>query len=107
MLPTPETFNLSLAIDMVFLVVVIEGIINQSSKLYFMRGICSLGASTNLAPPTTFEVGKFGLALLRWGEIMPDLKLFRPIKLSGRALYDDGQTINSNVISHVTKERLV
>src|SRR4029434_2053733 len=27
----------------------------------------------------------------------------RPIKLSGRALYDDGQMINSNVINHVTK----
>ena len=27
-----------------------------------------------------------------------------PIKLSGRALYDDGQMINSNVINHVTKE---
>ena len=27
----------------------------------------------------------------------------RPIKLSGRALYDDGQMINRNVINHVTK----
>ena len=27
-----------------------------------------------------------------------------PIKLSRRALYDDGQMINSNVINHVTKE---
>ena len=27
--------------------------------------------------------------------------------MSGRALYDDGQMINSNVINHVTKERLV
>ena len=35
---------------------------------------------------------------------MPDQKLYRPIKLSGRALYDDGQMINSNVINHVTKE---
>ena len=49
---------------------------------------------------------EFGLALLRWGESMPEQKLFRPIKLSGRALYDDGQMINSNVINHVTKERL-
>ena len=30
----------------------------------------------------------------------------RPIKLSGRALYDDGQMINPNVINHVTKELL-
>ena len=37
---------------------------------------------------------------------MPEQKLFGPIKLSGRALYDDGQMINSNVINHVTKERL-
>ncbi|CAB1428465.1 unnamed protein product [Pleuronectes platessa] len=29
------------------------------------------GCQTNLAPPTTFEVGKFGLESLRWGEIMP------------------------------------
>ena len=31
---------------------------------------------------------------------------FLLIKLSGRALYDDGQMINSNVINHVTKDRL-
>ena len=37
---------------------------------------------------------------------MSEQKLFGPIKLSGRALYDDGQMINSNVINHVTKERL-
>src|SRR4029434_282613 len=30
----------------------------------------------------------------------------RPIKLSGRALYDDGQMTNRNVINHVTKELL-
>ena len=30
----------------------------------------------------------------------------RPIKLSGQALYDDGQMINRNVINHVTKELL-
>ena len=30
----------------------------------------------------------------------------RPIKLSGRALYDDGQMINPNVINHDTKELL-
>ena len=37
---------------------------------------------------------------------MPEQKLFGAIKLSERALYDDGQMINSNVINHVTKERL-
>ena len=37
---------------------------------------------------------------------MPEQKLFGPIKFSGRALYDDGQMINSNVINHVTKECL-
>src|SRR4029434_4585791 len=42
------------------------------------------------------------MALLRWGEIMPDQKLYRPIKLSGRALYDDGHMMNRNVINHVT-----
>src|SRR4029434_3235232 len=30
----------------------------------------------------------------------------RPIKLSGRALYDDGQMINRNVINHVTHTRV-
>ena len=49
---------------------------------------------------------KFGLALLRWGGIMPAPELFVPIKLSGRALYDDGQMINSNVIKHVTNTRV-
>ena len=38
---------------------------------------------------------------------MPDQKLFRPIKLSGRASYDDGQMINHNVINHVTWVELV
>ena len=37
---------------------------------------------------------------------VPEPKHFGPIKLSGRALYDDGQMINSNVINHVTKEHL-
>ena len=39
------------------------------------------------------------------GRNYAEQKLFGPIKLSGRALYDDGQMINSNVINHVTKER--
>ena len=67
----------------------------------------SLDTRPNFAPPTTFEVGKFGLVSLRWGEIMPDLKLSLPIKLSGRALYDDGQMINSNVINHVTNSEVI
>ena len=58
------------------------------------------------SPPTTFDVGKFALALLRWGRTMPEPELFVPIKLSGRALYDDGQMINSNEINDITKERL-
>src|SRR4029434_4521284 len=66
----------------------------------------SLDTRPNLAPPTHFLVGKFGLALLHWGEIMPDLKLCHPIKLSGRALYDEGQMINRNVINHVTNTRV-
>src|SRR4029434_6602947 len=37
---------------------------------------------------------------------MPEQKLFGPITLSARALSDDGQMINSNVINHVTKGRL-
>src|SRR4029434_5425177 len=70
--------------------------LSSAEMSYFptMHATSSLGARTNLAPPTTFEVGKFGLALLG------------PIKLSGRALYDDGQMINRNVINHVTKELL-
>ena len=72
----------------------------------FRMGIISLDTRPNLAPPTTFEVGKFGLASLHWGEIMPDLKLVLPIKLLGRALYDDGQMINRNVINHVTNTRV-
>src|SRR4029434_8075875 len=56
----------------------------------------------NLAPPTTFEVGKFALALLQWGEIYLRTEIAGPIKLSGRALYDDGQMVNRNVINNVT-----
>ena len=36
---------------------------------------------------------------------MPEQKLFGPIKLSGRALYNERHMINSNVINHLTKER--
>src|SRR4029434_7362571 len=54
---------------------------------------------TNLAPPTTFEVWRFGLALLRWGDMIKNQKLIGQMKLSGRALYDDGQMINRNVIN--------
>ena len=59
-----------------------------------------------LSPTTTFEVGKFGLDLIRCGATMLEPELFGPIKLSWRALYDDGHMINSNVIIHVTKELL-
>ena len=63
-------------------------------------------ARPNLAPPTNILVGKFGLALLHWGEIICGTDIAVPIKLSRRALYDDGQMINRNVINHVTKELL-
>src|SRR4029434_4293070 len=33
-------------------------------------------------------------------------EIYGPIKLSRRALYDDGQMINSNVINHVTNTRV-
>ena len=46
-----------------------------------------------------------GLGSLVLGKSM-EQELFGPIKLSGRALYNYGQMINSNVINHVTKERL-
>ena len=39
-------------------------------------------------------------------KLCPNRSCSDQIKLSGRALYDDGQMINSNVINHVTKERL-
>ena len=35
----------------------------------------SLDTRPNLAPPTTFEVRKFGLVSLRWGEIISGQKL--------------------------------
>jgi len=55
----------------------------------------------------TFEDGKFGLDLSCCEASMPEPKQFGPIKfgpikLSVRALYDDGQMINSKVIIHVT-----
>ena len=57
------------------------------------------GCQPNLAPPT-HKKNWLGLGSLGQNE------LFGQSKLSGRALYDDGQMINSNVINHVTKERL-
>ena len=69
--------------------------------LYMCKG--SLDSRPKLAPSTTFEVGKFGLALLHWGENYLRTEMVGPIKLSTWALYDDGQMINRNVINHVTK----
>ncbi|CAB1458115.1 unnamed protein product, partial [Pleuronectes platessa] len=44
-------------------------------EAHYTRGHSSNSISrrltTNLAPPTTFEIGKFGLESLRLGEIMP------------------------------------
>src|SRR4029434_2190673 len=50
-----------------------------------------------------------GIAPLRRNYLLAKIceEIDRPIKWSGRALYDDGQMINSNVIHHVIKERLV
>ena len=50
-------------------------------------------------------VGKLGLGARIGDKLCPDQELVGPMKLSGRALYDDGQMINSNVINNVTKER--
>ena len=49
-----------------------------------------------------------GVALLGRNYLLTKIceEIDRPIKLLGRALYDDGQTINSKVINHITKERL-
>ena len=63
-------------------------------------GHTSLGASQIYPRPQNNLVGKLGL-----GGLSPENTIFRtgPIKLSVRALYDDGQMINRNVINHVTK----
>src|SRR4029434_5805059 len=85
-----------------------HGCIGQMETVALPHGI-SLDTRSNLATPTHYLVGKFGLVSLRWGEIISSQKSvrrYRPIKLSGRALYDDGQMINPNVINHVTKELL-
>ena len=47
-----------------------------------------------------------GLGSYVRGKTISEQELFGPIKLLDRALYDDGQMINSNLINHVTKERL-
>src|SRR4029434_8286105 len=39
-------------------------------------------------------------------KLWPIKNCIGPIKLSGRALYDDGQMINRNVINHVTNARV-
>ena len=43
---------------------------------------------------------KLGLGGLGRRKTISEQELFGPIKLSGRALYDDGQMINRNVINH-------
>src|SRR4029434_9270442 len=57
--------------------------------------LCSLDTRPNLAPPTTFEVGKFGLVSLHWGEIISGQKLPDQSNFQG-GLYT---MINSNVIN--------
>ena len=72
------------------------------------EGHCSnsLAASPTSPRPQKNVVGKLGLEGLDCGKTISEQELFGPIKLSGRALYDDGQIINSNVINNFTKERL-
>ena len=60
---------------------------------------CQHGCQPNLAQPTK----NVGSGVARSGKTISEQE---PIKLSGRALYDDGQMINSNVINHATKGRL-
>ena len=60
------------------------------------------GYQTELSPAHTcfgWEV-RSGITPLRRNYLRTDIAV--PIKLSRRALYDDGQMINSNVINHVT-----
>ena len=60
----------------------------------------SLGASQTYPRPQNNLVGKLGLGGLSGRNTISEQELFGPIKLSGRALYDDGKIINSNVINH-------
>ena len=71
-----------------------------------VKGKVSLGASPTYPRTQNNLVGKLGLGSYVPGKTISEQELFGPIKLSGRALYDDGQMINSNLINHVTKERL-
>ena len=63
----------------------------------------SLAASPTSPRPLEGLVGLEGLVL---GTTIQNQDLGGPMKLSGWALYDDGQMINSNVINNVTKEPL-
>ena len=56
------------------------------------------------ATPTISFGLEVGSGVARLGK--NEQELFGLNKLSGRALYDDGQMINVNVINHVTKEPL-
>src|SRR4029434_7836881 len=64
------------------------------------------GYQTEFSPAHTFfgwEV-RSGITQLRRNYLRTDIAV--PIKLSRRALYDDGQMINSNVTNHVTNTRV-
>ena len=61
-----------------------------------MQVAISLAASPTEPHPQNNLVGKLGLGPLVLGKSMSEQELFGPIKLSGRALYDDGHMININ-----------
>src|SRR4029434_5362390 len=60
--------------------------------------------STQASPPRQGNNTEGKVAPLGRNYLRTDIAV--PIKLSRRALYDDGQMINRNVINHVTKELL-
>src|SRR4029434_3638219 len=71
-----------------------------------MAAVSYPGYQTELSPAHKFfgwEV-RSGITPLRRNYLRTDIAV--PIKLSRRALYDDGQMINSNVINRVTNTRV-
>ena len=67
---------------------------------------CVAWMPDELSPAHNIFAGEVRSDIAPLGKNYARAKADRPIKLSGRALYDDGQMINSNVINHVPKERL-
>src|SRR4029434_4146179 len=75
----------------------------QKYFFLFNRGTPSLDARRTYPRPQHFRLGSSVWHCSVGKKICPTKNLTRPIKLSGRSLYDDGQMINRNVINHVTK----